>query len=100
MCFYVFSFGLFASSGLESVKLNEGLQVIETSVFSDTDLTDIHIPASVKRIEFEAFDTKIKNISFETYFDDIFTVFANRMWSNNLNVNDNTVKLKCNNRIA
>ena len=92
--------GMFAFSGLESVKLNEGLQVIETSVFADTDLTDIHIPASVKRIEFEAFDTKIKNISFETYFDDIFTVFANRMWSHNLNVNDNTVKLKCNNRIA
>lgn len=99
-CVKVLRRGLFACSGLESVKLNEGLQVIEIFVFEDTNLTDIHIPASVKRIEFEAFGTKINNISFETYFDDIFTIFANRIRLNNLTGNDYTVKLECNNKIA
>lgn len=85
--------GAFIHTGLESVKLNEGLKVIEKAVFYDTQLNDIDVPASVEKIGQMAFGINIQTIRFKKYFQDIMTGFVCISGTNDLNTG--IVKLEC-----
>lgn len=50
-----YSHGAFGSSGLETVELADGIQMLTSSLFAATKLTHVEIPASVKVIEYNVF---------------------------------------------
>ena len=50
-----YSHGAFGSSGLETVELADGIQMLTSSLFAATRLTHVEIPASVKVIEYNVF---------------------------------------------
>ncbi len=57
--------GAFSSTNIESVKLNEGLEVIDEYAFSDTDIQEIEFPSSLKEIRGYAFsNTELSSVTF------------------------------------
>lgn len=50
-----YCYGSFSDSGLESVELKDGLSVIPAYTFAHTNLKEVVIPGSVKKIDYNAF---------------------------------------------
>lgn len=57
----------FLNSGLESIELHEGLLCLECKVFSGTNIESIHLPASIKRLEYNCFGSNLKELTMETF---------------------------------
>ena len=57
----------FSNSGLESIELHEGLLCLGRKVFSGTNIQSIHLPASIKKLEYNCFGSNLKELTMETF---------------------------------
>lgn len=84
----------FFNSGLEDIKLHEGLLCLGHSALSRTNIESIHLPASVKKLECNCFGSNLKELTMETFpsgFGAACTTVPGPF-----DVNDKIMKVYCN----
>ena len=84
----------FSNSGLESIELHEGLLCIGRKVFSETNIQSIHLPASIKKLEYNCFGSNLKELTIEA-FPSGFGAGCT-MASSPFGTNDKIMKIYCN----
>ena len=84
----------FFNSGLEDIKLHEGLLCLGHGALSRTNIESIHLPASVKKLEYNCFGSNLKELTMETFPSGFGA--ACTMASGPFGVNDKIMKVYCN----
>lgn len=57
----------FSNSGLENIELHEGLLRFGHKALFRTDIKSVHLPASIKNMEYDCFGSNLKELTMETF---------------------------------
>lgn len=57
----------FLNSGLESIEFHEGLLCLGRKAFFGTNIESIHLPASIKKLEYNCLGSNLKELTMETF---------------------------------
>lgn len=57
----------FGDSGVENIELNEGLLRFGHKALFRTDIKSVHLPASIKNMEYDCFGSNLKELTMETF---------------------------------
>lgn len=57
----------FLNSGLESIELHEGLLWLGCKALFGTNIESVHLPASIKKLEYNCFGSSLKELAMETF---------------------------------
>ena len=60
----------FLNSGLESIELHEGLLRLGRKALFGTNIESVHLPASIKKLEYNCFGSNLKELAMETFPSD------------------------------
>lgn len=84
----------FLNSGLESIELHEGLLCLGRKALFGTNIESVHLPASVKKLEYNCFGSNLKELTMETFPSGFGA--ACTMAPGPFDVNDKIMKVYCN----
>lgn len=84
----------FSNSGLESIELHEGLLCLGRKAFFGTNIESVHLPASIKKLEYNCFGSNLKELAMETFPSGFGA--ACTMASGPFGVDDKIMKIYCN----
>lgn len=57
----------FLNSGLESIELHEGLLWLGCKALFGTNIESVHLPASIKKLEYNCFGSNLKELAMKTF---------------------------------
>lgn len=57
----------FLNSGLESIELHEGLLCLGCKALFGTNIESVHLPASIKKLEYNCFGSNLKELAMKTF---------------------------------
>lgn len=57
----------FLNSGLESIELHEGLLCLGCKALFGTNIESVHLPASIKKLEYNCLGSNLKELTMETF---------------------------------
>ena len=57
----------FLNSGLESIELHEGLLCLGCKALFGTNIESVHLPASIKKLEYNSFGSNLKELAMKTF---------------------------------
>ena len=84
----------FFNSGLESIELHKGLLCLGRKALFGTNIESVHLPASVKKLEYNCFGSNLKELTMETLPSGFGA--ACTMAPGPFDVNDKIMKVYCN----
>lgn len=84
----------FLNSGLESIELHEGLLRLGRKALFGTNIESVHLPASIKKLEYNCFGSNLKELAMETFPSDFGTACI--MGPSPFDAGNKIIKVYCN----